>query len=266
MGRFIQGVTNYDEWRDHSKDNKKYKERMAVISEMLSHKNCLSLSDQIRLAQCLAVSELTGKLEDFWAVSSSVLMNPFCQGRAKCPGCICKDCYAAAGASRFAPLAQALETNYLILTNFLLSEEALATVAIPSSNGKGRIEAHGDVANTIQAINYTRLVASHKHLDFGVWSKNLEFYFEAFESEGKPDNESFIASSPIVNKVMEVPEYMSRYVDHVFTVWEEEYAREHHININCGTWDTNALDHRCKNCLRCYDLTNADYYINELKK
>lgn len=264
--KFIQGVTNYDEWRDHSKDNKKYKERMAVISEMLSHKHYLSMSDQIRLAQCLAVSELTGKLEDFWAVSSSVLMNPICQGRAKCPGCICKDCYAAAGASRFAPLAQALETNYLILTNFLLSEEALATVAIPSSNGKARIEAHGDAANTIHAINHTRLVASHRHLHFGVWSKNLKFYYDAFEAEGKPDNETFIASSPIVNKIMDIPELMKKYIDKVFTVWEEAYAKEHGIQINCGTWDTGSLDHRCRLCMRCYDRLNTEFYINELKK
>lgn len=264
--KFINGITNYDEWRDHAKDNKKYKERMALISELLPKKDNLNIIDQYRLASALAVSELTWKLEDFWAVSTSVLMNPICQARARIEGCICKDCYAACGAARFSGLTQSLETNYLILNNFLLSEEALATVAIPSSNGKSRVESHGDAATQICAINHTRLVNSHKHLDFGVWSKNTEFYYNVFETEGKPDNMIFIASSPMINEPMEVPEKMKKYVDHVFTVYEEEYAKEHNIRINCGTWNANELDHRCKNCMRCYDQLNNEYYINELKK
>ena len=266
MAKFIQGETNYEEWRDHSRDSKKYKERMAVISEMLSRKDNLSFADQIMLVLCIVVSELTGKLEDFFAISTSVLMNKICQARAKIEGCICKDCYAAAGCSRFAGLCQGVETNFLILNNFLISIEAWATLAIPSINGKARIEAHGDVASEICAINYNRIVESHKHLVFAVFSKNLSIWKTVFETEGKPDNMIFIASSPMVNEVMEIPEDMKKYVNHVFTVYDEEYAREHNININCGTWEGHDLDHRCKRCERCYTIGNTDYYINELKK
>lgn len=265
MAKFIQGVTNYDEWRDHAKDNKKYLDRMAVISELLPRKDNLNVIDQYRLAQCLNVSELTGKLEGFFAMSTSVLMNPICQSRACKEGCICKDCYAANGASRYTALCQVLETNYLILNNFILSEEVLASIAMPSTNGCGRVEAHGDVATEICAINHTRFVRSHKHLTFGVWTKNLSLYRRVFEAEGKPDNMIFIASSPMVNEVMEIPEDMKKYVDHVFTVYDPEYAKEHNITINCGTWDGNDLDHRCKRCMRCY-TKGTEYYINELKK
>lgn len=266
MSKFIQGVTNYEEWRNHAKDSKVYKARMALISELLPKKNNLSVLDQYRLANAIAVSELTGKLEDYYAISTSVLMNPLCQGRAKCDNCICKDCYAAAGVSRFSGLAQAVETNYLILNNFLLDEEVLSTVAIPSINGEARIEAHGDSASEICSINYNRVVKGHRHLTFGVWSKNLKFYQAAFEAEGKADNMVFIASSPIVNKVMEIQEDCKWFVDKIMTIFTEEYAREHNIQINCGTWDTGALDHRCKLCHRCYDLQNKEFYINELKK
>jgi hypothetical protein len=266
MALFINGETDYNEWRDHAKDNKKYKERMALISELLPKKNNLNVLDQYRLANAIAVSALTGKLEDFWSISTSVLMNPICQCRAKCEECICKDCYAAAGVSKFSGLTQALETNYLILNNFLLDEEVLSTIAIPSTNGKSRIESHGDAATEPCAINYKRIVASHKYLDFGLWSKNLGFYKATFEAEGKPNNMVFIASSPFVNKVMKIPEDCKWFVDKVFTVYELEYANEHGIEINCGTWNTGSLDHRCKLCMRCYDLNNTDYYINELKK
>lgn len=264
--RFINGETNYELWRDHSRDSAKFKERMQVISELLPKKDNLTFADEVRLVQQIVVSELTGKLEDFYAVSTSVLMNPICQARAKVEGCICKDCYAAAGASRFAGLCQSLETNYIILNNFLISEEAWSVLAIPSVNGRARIEAHGDVATEICAINYRRIVASHRHIQkFGVWSKNLNIWKPVFETEGKPDNMIFIASSPFTNVVMEIPEDMKQWVDKVFTVFDEEYAKENNIEINCGTWDTGNLDHRCKLCLRCY-TDGTEYYINELKK
>ena len=266
MGKFINGITNYKEWRDHAKDSKKYMERMALISELLPKKDNLGVIDQYRLANALAVSELTGKLEGFYAISTSVLMNPICQARARCKGCICESCYAAVGASRFSGLTQALETNYLILNNFLLDEEVLSTVPIPSTNGKARIESHGDAATEICALNHRRIVASHRHLVCAVFSKNLHLYKNPLKVEGKPDNMIFIASSPMVNEIMEVPDDCKWFVDHVFTVYDEDYAREHGIKINCGTWDVKSLDHRCKNCLRCYELDNADYYISELKK
>lgn len=266
MAKFIQGVTNYEEWRDHAKDNKKYLERMALISELLPKKNNLGVADQYRLANALAVSELTGKLEGFYAISTSVLMNPICQARAKCEGCICKDCYAANNVARYSGLSQALETNYLILNNFLLEEEVLSTVAIPSTNGKSRTESHGDAATEICAINHKRIINSHRHLFFSLWSKNLNLYKPVFETEGKPDNMNFIASSPMENEVMEVPADCKWFVDKVMTIYKPEYAREHGIEINCGTWNTGDLDHRCKNCMRCYNPDNNEYYINELKK
>ena len=265
MAKFIQGVTNYEEWRDHARDSKKYLERMEVISEMLPKKDHLSFADEVKLVMCVSVSALTGKLEDFYAVSTSVLMNPICQARAKDCDCICKDCYAAAGASRFAGLCQGLETNYLILNNFLISEEAWALLPIPTTNGYSRIESHGDVASTVCAINYDRIVASHQHLNFGVWSKNLNIWKTVFDVEGKPNNMKFIASSPIVNVVMEIPEDMKKYVDHVFTVYDPEYAKANNIAINCGTWKGHDLDHRCKLCMRCY-MDGTEYFINELKK
>ena len=264
--KFIQGETNYEEWRDHAKDNEQYKKRMATISSMLPKKDKLTFADEIALVMCIVVSCLSGKLEDFWAVSTSVLMNPICQARAKIAGCICKDCYAAAGCARFSGLCQGLETNFLILNNFLISAKAWAILAIPSLTNCARIEAHGDVATEICAINYNRIVESHKHLTFTVWSKNLNIWKTVFETEGKPDNMIFVASSPIVNEAMDVPEDMKKYVDHVFTVFDKEYAIEHNININCGTWNADELDHRCKLCMRCYDKLNKDYYINELKK
>lgn len=267
--KFINGVTNYDEWRDHEKDFNTYKAKMAVVSEMLAKKEKgepLTFADEIRLVQCVNVSALTGKLEDFYSVSTSVLMNPICQARAKVKGCICEKCYAANNVAARSGLCQCLEVNYIILTNFLISEEAWALLTIPSINGKSRIESHGDTASAPHAINYTRIMASHEYVDFGVFGKNLEHYNRAFKMEGKPNNCIFIASSPMINKVMEVPEEYVWYVDKVFTVVTPEFAKANGIVINCGTWEEGKLNHKCKLCLRCYNKANRDFYIYELLK
>lgn len=270
--KFINGVTDYDEWRDHDRDNKKFKERMSKISWALAKKENgerLTLAEQIVLVLCIVVSELSGKLEGFYAISTSVLMNAICQARAKVKNSICALCYAALNIQRKATLTQALETNFIILNTFLISEEAWKVLAIPSTNGMARIESHGDVATEICAINYVRIVASHPWLTFAVFTKNVELYKNVFETEGKPSNMIFIASSPIINEVMDIPEWAVEYVDHIFTVYEEEYAREHGIVINCGTWEGHDLDHRCSTCMKCYDKQNVGvhcpfYYLNEL--
>lgn len=268
--KFINGVTDYNEWRDHAKDFSTYKAKMAVVSEMLAKKEkgeALTFADEIRLVQCVNVSALTGKLEDFYSVSTSVLMNPVCQARAKVKGCICEKCYAANSVAARSGLCQCLEINYIILTNFLISEEAWALLAIPSTNGKLRIESHGDTANTIHAINYRRIVASHRHLVFAIFGKNGDHYNKAFEAEGKPDNCIFVLSSPMINVVMEVPEKWVWFVDKVFTVVTLKFAKENDITINCGTWDAEGkLNHKCKLCMRCYDKANRDFYIYELLK
>lgn len=264
--KFIHGVTNYEEWRNHEKDNKKYLERMEIIGRLLPKKDHLTFAEEVQLVMCIVVSELTGKLEDFYAVSTSVLMNLICQKRAQNPKSICFWCYAAKQAASRSTLCLALETNYIILNNFLISEEAWSLLAIPTINQHSRIEAHGDVASVISAINYNRIVSSHRYIDFGVFSKNLDIWKRVFDTEGKPENMQFIASSPIVNVVMEIPEDMKKYVNHVFTVYDADYAKEHNIVINCGMWINNEFIHKCKYCMRCYLRGNAEYYISELKK
>lgn len=253
MAKFMNGQTNYNEWRDHAKDNKRYLERMALISL-----GCKSILDELRLVQAVNVSAMSGKLEGFWSVSTSVLMNPICQQRAKDPESICHDCYAAVTASRYSELTQALETNYHILNEFLISEDSWKALNWPTSNGYGRVESFGDVASVTCARNYLRIIRSHPHIKFGVWTKNVALWIRAFALEnGKPENMKFIVSSPIVNVTVEIPEEWMPYVDHRFTVYTKEYAEEHGVEINCG-------GRKCATCMNCY--CNGPFDIAELKK
>ena len=257
--RFINGVTDYETYRNLIEENKQYLRRQAVIDSMGGKKD-LTIAEEVALVRCVGVSELSGKLKGFWAVSTSVLKNARCQARARVHGCICRDCYAAAGASRYDGLALVLDINYQILNRWRISEAAWATLEIPSLNGKARIESHGDVATVCAAVNDLRIIKSHPWLTFGVWTKNIDLYRAAFKEEGgKPENMVFLVSSPMENEVLDVPEDMKQFVDHVFTVYTPEYVAAHNIEINCG-------GRKCRECLRCYDRGNRDYYIAELKK
>ena len=268
--KFIQGVTKYEEYIEGRKENAKYLAKKAIVNALLEKKERgeeITLVDQMMLVQQINVSTLTGKLEGFYSVSTNVLMNQLCQARAKdCKG-ICKDCYAAAGVNRFGYLCMALEINHLILNNFLICEEAWSTLQLPSTNGKFRIESHGDTASSTCAINYLRIIKSHRFLDVSIWSKNIAHYRVAFAKEGKPSNCTFIYSSLYVNEVAEVPDDMVEYVDHVFTVFTKKYALENHIEINCGKYDENLemIDQKCRTCMRCY-IKGTEFYINELIK
>lgn len=256
---FIQGVTDYTTFRNAGpRDNGKTIVKKAIIARAIESRE-LTFKEMLDLVNSINVSELTGKLTGFYAVSTSVLMNPICQARAKVDGSICKECYAANNVARYSQLCQALECNYEILNGFLIDEIAWTALTIPTTNGYSRIEAHGDVATVTCARNYIRIINSHSWIKFGVWTKNIDLWIKAFELEGgKPENMTFIVSSPFVNVVMDIPEYAKPFVDHVFTVYDPAYVEEHDITINCGARD-------CGACLRCYK-GNTDYYINELLK
>ena len=268
--KFINGVTDYNEYIEERKENAVFLSKKAIVMAMLEKKERgeeITLVDQMMLVNCIQTSKLTGKLEGFYSISTSVMMNPLCQARAREKGCICEKCYAASCLNRFSALAMALEINYLILNNFLICDEAWATLQIPSTNGKARIEAHGDTATSTCAINYCRIMKTHLFLEFGVWTKNLAHYRVAFAKVSKPSNCRFIYSSKEINKIAVVPEDMVDYVDHVFTVYTKDYAAENGININCGEYgpDLVLINQKCRGCMKCY-TASTEFHVSELLK
>lgn len=258
--QFVNGQTNYEEYRGLIKENKKYEARRAIVDAMRAKEQPLTMADEVALVSCVGVSELSGKLEGLYAVSTSVLMNARCQCRARVHGCICEDCYAAAGASRYDGLALVLEINYEVMNTWRISETAWASLSIPTTNGWARTESHGDAATVCAAVNHVRIIKSHPWLKFAVWTKNKDLYKRAFAEEGgKPANMVFIVSSPFKNVVADVSDEDRKIVDHVFTVYTPEYVAEHGIVINCG-------GRHCVTCMTCYDLDSDVFYINELLK
>lgn len=210
------------------------------------------------LVNCIHVTTLDGKLAGFYSISTSVLLNKRCAARALVAGSICSHCYAAISVENYDGLKQALDINYFILNNFLISDAAWETMLFPTTNGYGRIESHGDVDSTTCAQNYIRLIRTHKYITFGAWTKNIDYWTNAFNIENKPENMTFIVSSIMIGETITVPETTEKYVDHVFTVYNDVQIKRENININCGARD-------CNKCRRCYK-NNTDYQISEKLK
>lgn len=242
--------------------NKPFNTKKAVLIAMLINAingEKLTFQDELKLVSCVHTSALTGKLEDFTSISSSVSENNICAARSKNPCSICSKCYAKQSVEYRSNLRLALLINHIILNCFDISIDAWRTLSIASVNGKARIESHGDVASITASDNMIKIVISHNWLYFGVWTKNFGFYHRTFLKYGKPENMSFLVSSDTVNKVLEVPENIRPYVDHVFTVFSLDYVKKHNIQIQCGY-------HKCKECLICYTKGNTTYYVNEILK
>ena len=235
--------------------------RLAVIAIALLEKSSETLKDFLTLVSCIwIVNHNANKLEGISSISSSVCDNVFCKAWRTVKDCICQFCYAHNQQSYQTGLKEHNILNGIILRNVLIPVKAFKALKILYKYL--RIESFGDVANVIQARNYIRIIKAFPKKRCAIWTKNYEIWYQAFEIEGKPENTTFVISSPFLNKPIEIPEKMKKYTDHVFTVYTKQYAKEHNIKINCG-------GRKCMECIKrkinCY-FHNTEFYINELKK
>lgn len=206
------------------------------------------------------VNHMSNKLEGICSISSSVHDNCFCKARQAIKNCICSHCYAHSQQQRHTGLKEHNILNGIILRNVLIPVKffKLLVIIFPYL----RIESFGDTANVIQARNYIRIIKAFPGKRCAIWSKNIAIWEKAFTAEGKPKNTTYVHSSSFMNKPDNID--LSRYwfVDHIFTVYDKQYAKEHNIIINCG-------GKKCLECIKakknCYFRNNI-LFVNELLK
>lgn len=234
---------------------------LSILNTVKTAFDTLKASDYKKLVSCLwIVVHNANKLEGICSISSSVHDNCFCKAWRKIKDCICSHCYAHNQQSYQTGLKEHNILNGIILRNILIPVKFFKALMIIYPYL--RIESFGDVANVIQARNYIRIIKAFPKKRCAIWTKNYNVWYQAFEIEGKPENTTFVVSSPYMNKPASIPENLKKYVDHIFTVYDKKYAKEHNIEINCG-------GRKCLECIRkhtnCY-YRNTVYFINELLK
>ena len=202
---------------------------------------------------------MSGKMEGMPAISTSCLCNPRCLKRLEEGVGICKACFAADGLAYKKGLRENCVQNYMVLNSGVLPVDELPI--FKSDVKHVRFEAFGDVGSVTQCLNYINICNANPHVTFAMWTKNPDYWHEAIEDIGKPDNLICILSSQNLNEEISIGKYY--WLDHTFTVYELEYLNNNNINhndfINCG-------GRKCKTCLRCYDINNNDFSVKELLK
>ena len=117
---------------------------------------------------------MTGKMHDMCACSTSCACNKFCIARRKLEGYICNKCYAESTVEKGRygkQLSELLETNFELLNSTVLPLELLPRFPNLSIS---RIEAFGDVASVICAINYANIAKGESECHIWMVVEELE--------------------------------------------------------------------------------------------
>lgn len=195
----------------------------------------------------------TGKMSHIPSISTSCATNPYCIKRMENKESVCSHCYANTYMKMRKSLKAHLEENAEKLTKQIIPAEYL-----PVTNTiLYRFESFGDLHNDIQLINYLNICRKNPQTKFALWTKNTWILKNVFINQNisKPDNLSIIVSSIKLNKPTK---HDAEYVDHIFTVYDKNYIKDHNVLINCGSRD-------CFTCNLCY-TTNTTFHISEQLK
>lgn len=203
----------------------------------------------------------TGKMEGMCSLSTSCLNNERCKRNAERfgPDSVCARCYAA----KMLTYKHSCEKKFSENGN-ILSTKVIPINKWPKINPKAypviRLESFGDVQNAIQAANYFRLAKANPKVTFTAWTKNIDLYEKANRIVKKPANFILIASSPMLNKNIDISKHPI--VDKTFTVYTYDYIKENAIRpefINCGA-------RSCLTCQKCYKANEEKSICKILKQ
>ena len=225
----------------------------------------MQYGDMRKCCKMLTITEHSekNKMADKHSLSTSVALNDFCQAR-QCLKCreldgaepVCPYCFAEAIGNARPTVKYALARNSMILWQNEIPvsvwEEVWKKKFLAWNQPDFRIQSLGDVRTVIEAENYIRLQMAIIEMIMTEWSKNWRVWYQAFSHLGKPKNSRYIHSSLYLNHFDPIPEAMVEYVDFRFTVFTEEYLRNHpEIKANCCTNDNK--HRKCRfDCNDCY--------------
>lgn len=145
--------------------------------------------------------------------------------------CICAMCFSDSQQDMQKTMQIPLKRNYEILNNGIIHSDWLPALNCLYFRG----ESFGDFASANAAANVMNIARKNPLVNVTTWTKNLIYFDQAVKAGyNKPDNFKIIYSSPLINKVVKIPQKYRYLVNAVFTVFTEKYAALHNITINCG--------------------------------
>ena len=197
------------------------------------------------------ISKMTGKLEGFQAISTNTITNSYCNKNydKQDPDNICTFCYSNEMLKTFRKnMAPALQRNTDLLAAKVLHPDGLPVI----NSAFFRFNAHGELINEINLINYVNIAIKNPHCNFSLWTKRYDIIAKYFKKNDKPKNFILIYSTPRINHILDkIPPYF----DKTFSTVPES---QHQDRQNC-------TGQKCKDCLLCYKLDTATVIVEKVK-
>lgn len=193
------------------------------------------------------------KMHGVISLSTYVGNNTFCLARCKnCDNAICKYCYAASLTNQRHYLKMKLIRIMAILTNVELCRDD-----IPVINSElypyFRFESFGDIENTLQFQNYNLFARVNSAVNITIWTKNPGIIQNAINDGLQLANNLICGLSSLYLNTPEIDKAQKySFIRFLFTVYDDEYIKEHNVIINCGA-------KHCLSCGICYK------YLHEYK-
>ena len=177
---------------------------------------------------------------------------------------ICSRCYSDTDGKCHRGLANRNAINQAILNVQIPQEAWDEAFQIPPFREFFRVQSFGETDTVTEACNFIRICRAigrmWNDIPCGTWSKNSAVWGASFDLLGKPENMTYVQSSPRINVRTPIAPCIKKWCDHKFTVFSPDYLAKHpEIKINCG-------GRACKECvrkrLRCY-FKGGEFDINE---
>ena len=197
------------------------------------------------------ISKMTGSLDGFKAISTNTVTNDFCikMNKAK-DNVICSKCYSHTMLKGFRKNCQpSLQRNSDLLSTRVLEKDELPLIL----DAFFRFDAHGELINITNLINYVNIAKKNPHCSFGLWTKRKDLINRYFKDNDCPPNLILIYSNPKISNILsKPPKHFHRTFNNVLE--HEEVERQ------------NCTGQQCKNCLLCYTPNNGVTTIVEKVK
>ena len=199
------------------------------------------------------ISKMTGKLDGFKSINTNTVTNEFCikMNKAKDTNIICTKCYSHAMLKTFRKNCQpAFQRNSDLLSGRVLEREELPLIL----DAFFRFDAHGELINVTNLINYVNIAKKNPHCSFGLWTKRKDLVNKYFKDNECPPNLILIYSNPKISNILSrPPRHFHRTFNNVLE--HEEVERQ------------NCTGQQCKNCLLCYTPNNGvDTIVEKVKR
>ena len=207
-------------------------------------------NEQGKIAE-IHVSKMTGKLEQFRAISTNTLTNDYCNKQFKSKiDTICKNCYSHIMLNSYRKNMQAcLERNSKLLSQQVLPIQQLPTIL----DIYFRFSAHGELINMNHMININNICLKNELTTFALWTKRNDIIAKFCKNNELAKNLILIYSNPKKSKVLrKIPKNFHKTFNNVL---EHENVKEQ-----------NCTGQKCKDCLACYKFDSENIIIEKVKK